>query len=314
MSAVTSAGDRPSNAAAKTPSRPGLWTVVLGLLSFAFFASALVWHLTLGQTLAQRIPPGWSWSSNYVGYVTYPDPTGKFPEGNSPGLYNRAMTVHSNDRPGSVIVRDGMRVEDPRTGDVAWEYVAEFDIDPATGRHLKPEYRNDYIVLPANLNNETYSLRTNYVKGIPLTFTRRERIEGLDVFLFSYRGRGEYTESYSGTKEYEGVKVPPGHEIKCTDDQFEFLLWAEPITGETIKIKEGCHSGDYVYEVATGRTVEPVLRWAAETAGIDVVRRAELVRDRIIELRMARYLPFGLVALGLACAAAAAMRFRSRQA
>jgi hypothetical protein len=178
MDAVTSPGDRPSlNAAASAPSGPGLWTGLLGLLSFAFFASALVWHLTLGQRLAQRIPPGWSWNSSYVGFLTYPDPkTGKFPEGNNPGLYDRTMTIRSNDRPRSVIVRDGMKVQDPRTGDVAWEYVAEFGIDPATGRHLKPEYRNDYIVLPANLKQETYSLRTNYVKGIPLTFTRRERI------------------------------------------------------------------------------------------------------------------------------------------
>jgi hypothetical protein len=314
MTAVTSAGDRPDNAAARTPSRPGVWTVLLGLLSFAFLASALFWHFTLGRTLAQRLPPGWSWRSSYVGFVTYPDPkTGKFPEGNNLGLYDRTISVHSDNRPGSVIVRDGMRVQEPRTGDVVWEYVAEFEIDPATGRHLKPKYRNDYIVLPANLKQETYSLRTNYAEGIPLTFTRRDRIEGLDVFLFSYRGRGEYTESYSGTDEYEGVKVPPGHEIKCADDQFEFLLWAEPITGETVKIKEGCPSGDYVYEIATGRPVEPIVRWAAETAGIDVVRRAEVIRDRIIELRMARYMPFGLVALGLVCAAAAAMRFRSRQ-
>jgi hypothetical protein len=134
------------------------------------------------------------------------------------------------------------------------------------------------------------------------------------VFLFTYRGRGEYTESYSGTAEYEGTKVPPGHEIKCADDQFEFFLWAEPITGETVKIKESCHSGDYVYEVATGRAVEPVLRWAAETAGIDVVRRAEAIRDRIIEVRLARYMPLALAGLGLLCAAFTVLRFRSRRA
>jgi hypothetical protein len=205
-----------------------------------------------------------------------------------------------------------MKVLEPRTGDIVWEYVAEFEVDPATGRHVKPEYRNQYIVLPANLKPETYSLRTNYVEGIPLKFLRRDRIEGLEVFLFAYKGRGEYTESYAGTEEYEGIKLPPGHEIKCADDQFEFLLWAEPTTGETVKIKESCHSGDYVYDIVTGRSVEPVVRWAAETAGQDVVQRSEAIRARITELAVARYLPLALAGLGLLCAAAV-LRIRSRR-
>lgn len=313
MDATVTAGNRSERGRASAANRWSAWRLLLGLLAFAFFAAALVWHLTLGQTLIQRIPPGWAWRSSYIGFLTYPDSkTGRFPEGNDPGLYDRIMAVQSEDRPGSVTIRDAMKIVEPRTGATVWEYIAEFEVDPKTGRHLKPEYRDDYIVLPQNLEPGTYSLRTNYVEGIPLKFTRRDQIEGLDVYLFTYKGRGEYTESYAGTDEYEGTTVPPGHEIKCADDQLEFLLWAEPITGEAVKIREGCHPGDYIYETATGRQVEPVLRWAAETAGVDVVRRAEAIRDRIIELRVARYAPFGLAGLGLICAAGA-VRFRSRR-
>lgn len=65
---------------------------------------------------------------------------------------------------------------------------------------------------------------------------------------------------------------------------------------------------------SSGAAVEPVLRWGAETAGADLVRRTDAIRDRILELRLARDLPVGLAVLGFLCAAAAALRMRRGRA
>lgn len=285
-------------------------------LAVVCLASAVVWHLTLGQSLTQRIPPGWSWSSQYVGEVTYPDRhSGQFPVRNELGAYRRALTILSEDRHGSVLLNDAYKITNLRTGVTEWEYIIDFEIDPDTGQHLNPEYSGQYIVLPQDLRKDrTYTLRSSYIKGMPLQFVREEVIEGVQVFLFAYEGRGEYTEAYTGTAEYAGVEVPPGHEIKCAQDQFRLLVWAEVVTGEVLKIKESCLSGDYIFDIATGRAVEPVLRWEAETAGMDVVRQADAVRDRITQLRLARYLPVVLAGLGLVLAMAGIVRMGPRRA
>jgi hypothetical protein len=287
---------------------------MLGILAFGFFAAAVLWHLTLGQTLTQRIPPGWSWKSSYIGFENYPDPqTGRFAAENRIAIYDREMTIHSaGNRSGSVVLSDAYVTADPKTGEIKWKYIVFPEIDPRSGLHLSDEHRQHHVVLPQGLKKQAYSFRQNYIKGVQLRFLGEDTIEGLPVYVYSYKGPGEYTEFYVGDESNPGINVPPGHEIRCADDQFSFFIWAEPITGEAVKIKESCYSGDYMYDLATGRTVAPILRWSAETAGIDVVRRAEVIRDRILELRAARYAPFGLAALGLICAAGA-VRLRLRR-
>lgn len=106
-------------------------------------------------------------------------------------------------------------------------------VDPQTGAHLQKEYLGDYYIFPRFVEKKTYKFRNNYVKGVPLEFKREEEVAGVQTYLFAYQGYGEYTESYAGTDEYPGIKIPPGQEIRCDDDQFSFKAWVEPVTGES---------------------------------------------------------------------------------
>lgn len=287
----------------------------LAALAVACFASAALWHVTLGQTLTQRIPPGWSWESSYVGFENDPDPdTNGFKPYNRTAYYKRSMAIDDIERSRAVVLRDFFMTSDPESDEVFWEYVLYPQVDPRTGYHLDPDNRHDYAVLPQGLKKRTYILRQSYMAGLPLRFVKEDVVEGLPAYVYYYKGRGEYTDYYEGSEDDPGITVPPGHEIKCGEDQFTFVIWAEPITGETLKIKESCLSGDYLYNIATGKAVKPILRWEGETSALDTVRHAEATRARIRQLQLARHAPLGLGAMGLLLAAAAAMRIRGGRA
>ncbi|MDT5062094.1 MAG: hypothetical protein QOH63_2553 [Acidobacteriota bacterium] len=276
-----------------------LIAVGLALLSFT-----AVWQFTLAPRWTQRLPSGWSWKTDYIGFQTFPDPqTGQIPEKDVSTTYSQSISIVPNSaQPGSVELDSEYAIYDITSGQVSWEYKYLAPVDPQTGEHLKPEYRGDYFVFPRNVEKKTYSLRFSYLKGVPVAFQKEVDVEGLNTYLFAYRGRGEYTESYAGTEKYEGVKVKPGQEIKCADDQYFFKIWVEPLTGATIKIEEGCHSGDYVYDVATGAQHEAVSRWDGGTAGDDVinqVRSAGMERTRLLWIN--RYLPLMFLLTGLLC-------------
>jgi hypothetical protein len=263
-----------------------------------------VWHFVLVPRWTERIPAGWQWETNYTGYQTWPDPqTGQLPARDSTGTYTHSIAVADNSRqPGSVALNDRYLTHDVATGRVAYEYIYHALVDPRTGAHLKKEYRGDYFLFPRNVEQKIYNLRFSYLKGIPVAFKKEEEVAGLNTYLFTYRGRGEYTESYVGTADYPGVQVKPGQEVKCADDQFIFRAWVEPVTGEIIKIEENCNSNDYFYDIATGKQLEVVDRWGGETAGDDVVMRVETVsRQRASLLRTTRYIPAGLLVAGLLC-------------
>jgi len=273
-------------------------------VGLALFSLTAVWQLALVPRLTERIPAGWQWGTNYIGYQTYLDPkTGKVPEKDVPTTYSQAINIVANSRqPGSVELDDRYLIHDIASGKVTYEYNYVAAVDPRTGAHLKPEYRGDHFLFPRNVERKTYNLRFSYLKGIPVTFQGEEEVTGLATYLFTYRGRGEYTESYAGTAEYPGVQVLPGQEIKCADDQFVFKAWVEPVTGEIIKIEENCLASDYIYEIASGKQLEAVDRWSGETAGNDVVNRVETVsRERASLLRTTRCIPSGLFVAGLLC-------------
>lgn len=270
----------------------------------ALLCLAAVWQFALVPRWTERIPAGWQWESDFIGFNAYPDPqTGQMPENELTGTYTHAITIVANTRqPGSLELDDRFLIHDVVTGNVTWEYNFRAQVDPRTGAHLKEEYRGDYFLFPRNVERKTYSMRFSYLKGIPVVFQREEEVEGLTTYLFTYRGRGEYTEAYAGTAEYPGTKVQPGQEIKCADDQLVFKAWVEPVTGEIIKIEENCNSNDYVYDIATGKQLEAVDRWGGETAGDDVIRRVKTVsRERTKLLWTRRYIPFGLLLAGLLC-------------
>lgn len=273
--------------------------ITVGIVLFTF---AAVWRFVLVPRWTERIPAGWQWQAHYTGYQTNADPqTGILPEKDSASNNSHAITTVTDSRQrGSVELHDRFTSHDITSGQVTYEYDYRAFVDPRTGAHLKEEYQGDYFVFPRNVEQKTYRLRFSYVKGIPLAFQREEEVEGLATYLFAYKGRGEYTETYLGTAAFPGVKVPPGQEIKCADDQFIYKVWVEPVTGEVVKSEDSCHSNDYLYEIATGKQLAVVDHWGTETAGDDVIHHVAAARgERSKILWQTRYIPSSLFVAGL---------------
>jgi hypothetical protein len=277
---------------------------ILIFAGFSLLIFTAVWQFAFVPRLTHRIPPGWTWKINYIGYQTYADPqTGQIPEKNATATYSQAVSVIPNsEQPGSVELDSEYVIQDITSDKITYEYKYVAPVNPQTGEHLKEEYRGDYFVFPRNVEKKTYNLRFSYLKGVPVSFKKEVEIEGLNTYLFTYRGRGEYTEAYAGTQQYPGTKVKAGQEIKCADDQFIFKIWVEPLTGATIKIEESCHANDYVYDIATGKQLEAVDRWGGVTAGDDVINRVKSAeQERARQLWIIRYIPLALLLAGLLC-------------
>lgn len=250
-------------------------------LGVLFLIASAVLRFIIAPDVALRIPTGWSWSTQMVGTQVWADSLGNFPKEVGTSIYTRSISItDESKRPNGITLEDKYTVNEPMTDKVIWQYIYSASVDPATGRHLTPEFRDEYYVFPSHAERTTYTIRTNYVKGVPMQFVGEETIGDLKVYVYAYVGRGEYTESYEGTPEFPGTKVEPGQEIKCKDDQFKFECWIEPITGELIKLEESCHSGDYVYDIATGKPLIALSQWGGMTAGDDVKNRVEMVSSK----------------------------------
>jgi hypothetical protein len=267
------------------------------IVGAALLAGALLCRYVVADRLLPRIPLGWRSASSYVGTMTYPDSvTGVLPERDVLSVYDRAMTVVSDaGRPDSITVEDLYTIHDAFSGSVIWEYKTRAVVDPATGARLEPEYRGDYVVFPRNVQKGEYRLRTSYVNGIPLRYESTEKLDGLETYVFGYTGRGEYTESYAGSAEFAGIKVPRGQEIRCADDQFSYRVWVEPVTGAIVKLAEACPSGDYVFDSSSGKRLQAIGRWGGVTSGDALARQlAEVRRQRVTRLWAGTYGPLSL--------------------
>lgn len=275
---------------------------ILLAIGTVLIAFAALWYFWLGQNWTQRIPNGWEWTSSSIGTQGWADyETGEYPAEDLVNFYSRSMQVISDaGQSGGVILEDNYTTFDPATSVVTWEYIYSAPVDPKTGEHLGAEYRGDYFVFPRNVDKTTYNMRFSTYEGLPFAFQREETLEGMLTYVFYYKGRGEYTESYAGTEEYEGVTVEPGQEIKCKDDQLTGKLWVEPVTGEIVKFDEGCASGDSVYDIASGEELYALSRWTGTSAGDDVIQRIDRIRgQRTQYLWMARFLPLLLLLTGM---------------
>lgn len=267
-----------------------------------FLVLAAVWKFSLAPRWTQRLPPGWAWRANYIGISATPDPaSGRFPADNTTATYQRSTRIVSDaGRPHLVKAEDTFTIRDLNTGKITWEYITKAMADPATGVHLEPDVKDQVLVFPRHAEKKTYRLRSNYLKGVPLAYQGEEDIGGLMTYVYGYQGRGEYTESYLGTAQYPGVQIAAGQEVRCADDQFSFKVWVEPLSGEILKMDESCLSGDYIYDIADGRQIAPVLRWGGTTAGDDVLIRCDQVRaDRRRLLWFDLYLPASVALMGM---------------
>jgi hypothetical protein len=278
---------------------------IFGLAAVLFIAAAALWTFTIAPKWTQRLPPGWSWKSRSVATLRLEDPkTGKFATETMavPQVFEAAITDNGS-RPMAVKVKDRYTAYDAATDQVVWEYLFSASVDPETGRHLNPDYADDYFVFPRSVEKKTYKIRYSFLKGLPVAFQREEMVGGLNAYVFAYKGDLEVTDTYAGTPDFPGIKINAGQEVRCSDDGFVFKAWVEPVTGEIIKLENSCYSGDYTYDIATGRKLKPLQSWGGVTAGDDVtthVRSLEGERSRIIWVT--RYVPGLLLFASLACA------------
>lgn len=273
------------------------------LIGFALLAGALLWRTSIAPRWTQRIPPGWSLSTDFVGTQTYADSlTGRLPQRDVPGYYERRITVVSDSgRPHVVRLRHAVTIREPVAQRVTWEYITDELVDPRTGARAEPEFAGDIALFPRNVERRSYRIRTNYLEGQRVDFERVEDIGGLSTYLFSHRGRGDFGRSYVGTPSFPGIAFKPGQELRCKDDQFYLRVWVEPLTGAMVKLEEGCPSGDYVYDVATGQALFAVDRWRGSSAGTGLSLRVEQVqRERLRLLMVDRVIPLALGLAGLA--------------
>jgi hypothetical protein len=280
-------------------------TKILGLSALLFFAAAALWTFTIAPRWTQRLPPGWSWKSRSVATLHLEDGnTGRFSTQTMavPQLFEAEITDNGS-RPTAVKVKDRYTAYDAATDQVVWEYLFSASVDPETGRHLNPEYADDYFVFPRNVEKKTYKIRYSFLKGLPVAFQREEMVGGLNAYVFGYKGDLEVTDTYAGTPDFPGTKIDAGQEVRCSDDGFVFKAWVEPITGEIIKLENSCYSGDYTYDIATGKKLKPLQSWGGVTAGDDVTQHVRsLERERSRMLWVTRYVPGLLLLAGLTSA------------
>ncbi|MEA2763992.1 MAG: Porin PorA [Gemmatimonadaceae bacterium] len=264
--------------------------IVAAILLIAF---AAVWQFSLGSRWTMRVPRDAVFTTQYVGTQTNADAaTGVVPQRDALSTYERIIRVQdAADWPRSVILEDKYSVRNIETGAIDFAYVAAERIDPETGAWGEGPYRGDIVLFPRNVQQRSYTMRSNYIRGVPLKFSGVREIGGLDTYLFAYQGPIEYTAIYGGTPESPGVKVLPGQEIRCADEQFYYRIWVEPRTGAQVKVEEGCLSGDFVYDKVTGKKVSAIDRWNGVSAGSNLAAGiTQIYKERRLYL-LAAYLP-----------------------
>jgi hypothetical protein len=276
----------------------------------ALAAFAAVWHFSLGSLWTARVPRAAVFTSHYVGTQTNANrTTGIVPVRDALSTYERIVLVKdAADWPRSLVLEDKYSVRNIETGAVDFEYITTERIDPETGAWADGPHKDEIVLFPRNVRQRDYTMRSNYIPGLVLKFSGVHDVGGLETYLFSYQGPIEYATVYAGTPQSPGVKVLPGQGIRCADEKFYYRTWVEPRTGMQVQVQEGCMSGDFVYDKATGNNVSAVDRWNGVTAGSNLASGVtEIYKARRIYLS-ALYLP-GVLLLG-SVAVLAIGRFR----
>jgi hypothetical protein len=272
--------------------------------SVAFALLAAVWHFGLGRRWTVRLSRNASFATKYVGTQTNADGvTGVVPNEDALSRYDRTIrVVDAAEWPQSVVVLDSYRARDTQTGAVLFEYLTHERVDPRTGAFSNGPHEGDIVVFPRNVEKRSYTMRSNYLAGVPLAYSGEGDVGGLNTYVFSYRGPLDLTAAFAGTAQYPGVAIQAGQEIRCADDQFYYRVWVDPLTGEQAKVEEGCLSGDYIYDKVSGRKLAAVDRWNGETSGADLAARVTEVYDaRRTYAWASLYIPGILAAACAAC-------------
>jgi hypothetical protein len=267
--------------------------------AIAIAAFAAVWHFSLGSRWTRRVPRNAVFTTQYVGTQTNADPkTGIVPERDALSTYERILVVKdASDWPRSLILEDKYTARNIETGLVDFEYITAENIDPETGALADGPHKGEIVLFPRNVQQHDYTMRSNYIPGLVIQFSGVHEIGGLETYLFSYQGPIEYGAIYAGTPDAPGIKLLPGQDIRCADDNFYYRVWVEPRTGTQVQVEEGCLSGDFVYDKATGNKISAVDRWNGVTAGSNLTSGLTEIYNARRAYLSALYLP-GILLIG----------------
>ena len=302
---------RTDRAAMKTAANRHALRVLLGSLGGGLLIGALTWRVSIGAAWSRRIQPGWESALTCIGTLTHANAaTGRFDQADAPALYQHVVrAVGPGELPGSFELEEQWLVWDVATGEKTVKAVYRALVDARSGVHADGPAQGQAFVFPRGVRPIDYTFRTGYLNGLTLAFQDRQRLEGLETYRFSYEGPAEYSEAYAGNGGSKAIRPSGSQQIKCRDDRFAMQVWVEPMTGEVVKLTEGCPSGDYLYETATDLPVQPLARWSGSSAEDEMIGRiAQLRRQRQRDHWMTRGVPLLLLAAGLVMLAAATTR------
>jgi Porin PorA len=268
--------------------------VAIGAL---LIAAAIVWKVGIAPTQEKRFPADWQYKVDAVGLTGYADEQGNFPEGTTLkddpiNISKRSIAIAQVNADGSVLLKDHYQVFDPATNALSWDYVVEATVDPVTGKHVNPEYANDYFFFPRDAQKTTYNVRNVSYQGLPLAFQQEETISGINTYHYSFKG------DIDDTASYPDYALEPNQTILCLN--FELHYWVEPTTGEVLKYREWCEEGDWIVNTETGEKIIALSRWGSDNSGDDLIRRTPEVRNLLNMTNLNRlYIPLALAVVGL---------------
>ena len=278
--------------------------------AIALAAFAAVWQFSLGSRWTTRVPRNLVFTARYVGTQTRADSvTGIVPQRDALSTYERTVVVKdAADWPRFLTLEDKYSVRNIETGMVDFEYITTERVDPETGAWTEGPHKGEIVFFPRNVQQRDYTMRSNYIPGLLLKFSGVREIGGVETYLFAYKGPIEYGAVYAGSAETPGIKLLPGQDIRCADDNFYYRVWVEPRTGTQVQVEEGCLSGDFVYDKVTGNKVSAINRWNGVSAGSNLSSGiTEIYNARRLYLS-ALYLPGILLTGSLAVLAIGRLR------
>lgn len=283
--------------------------LVLGLVLVLFSAA---WYFVLRHNFNLRFPDGWTWAFDSIGYGSYTDENGTFPEGTTVAddplsISARTVRASSEGAPaGFVKISDHFETFDPITNEITWSLDFDAIVDPVTGKHAEGDLAGDYYFLPQNVDRNTiYPISNTSYRSLGMSFQKEEVLNGITTYLFAYYG------DFNNSAAYPDTPLEANQTIICFDVELEY--WVEPNTGEIVKYREWCE-GDYIVNTETNERGIALQRWGAESTGDDLLRRAEEVKNLLFQYQLRNlYLPIGLAVLGIILVAYGAITSKKAQ-
>jgi hypothetical protein len=270
---------------------------VIVLVGAILIIAAGVWQFGLRDQFNRRFPDGWRWQVDTIGQTSRADESGAFPEGTTLRddpinvTERRVSAVADPARPNVVNISDFYEVRNPATNSIDWQFTYEAQVNSFTGRHINPEFANDYYFFPTNTQKTTYTVRNTSFLGIPMSFQNEEVVAGILTYKFAFSG------AIDSSHTYPDIVIEENQRIYCLD--FELEYWVEPNTGEIVKYREWCE-GDLVVDAETLEPIYAVTRWGSENTGDDLIRRSAEVQSAVTQYQLVNVIvPLGLLIAGL---------------